>query len=266
MSGTATSTQLTTVTTDSALNSSARATNAANAAALNALMTAYSGRSNNGLGYTTPNMGGFTLTVGLADNSIKSNDPRADRAGENQAKVSAQSFSLAYASGPLSARATLGTGKVTTETQGSPASATAGSVTAVGVSRADMTDNAYMVSYDLGVAQTFLMYNTTDAQLRSFQGTAANAKRETDAMEIGIQVPMGNLVPFATFGNGNVKTSNNGVGNTATDIKTTSYQLGLNYNLSNRTNAYFSTGQTKNKTTTNIEKTTGTTLGLVHNF
>lgn len=265
----ATSTSLVTINTEAGINSAARADNAAMAAQLTALMAnGLPNRSNNTIAYTSPSFNGLTVTAGISDDRIEADRQDAGRTGKNETKLRGQSVSFGYANGPLSGRLTMGSGKVTTESEGANAGATAGTVTAIGDSSAKTSDTALMVSYNFGVAQAYIMNNRTKATLTKFRGAAANANLKTNATEIGVKAPMGAFEPFATIGRGKV-TAEAGGAQTA-NIKSSAYQLGVNYTLSKRTHVYASTGQEKfvssAPSTVNTTKTTGYSIGLVHNF
>ena len=71
--------------------------------------------------------------------------------------------------------------------------------------------------------------------------------------QIGVSVPLGAFVPFATYGRARTDSNNAlGVGPTATAGATNrtedykSYQVGLRYSLSKRTTAYAFYGETRN--------------------
>ncbi len=120
---------------------------------------------------------------------------------------------------------------------------------------------AISASYDLGMARLFAL-NTKR------KDTMAGALvAETKLTEVGVQVPMGKTVLFASAFDGDRK------GNTQTAVATANadvsgYQVGAIYNLSKRTAAYAIYGNQEIKATENTRKveTTTTAIGIRHSF
>jgi predicted porin len=83
-------------------------------------------------------------------------------------------------------------------------------------------------SYDLGAAKVFALHSTQKKTEFDYTNKITNT-------ELGVQVPMGKTVLFASMFDGNVKENDDG---TNTKLNTQGYQAGALYNLSKRTALY----------------------------
>ncbi len=120
---------------------------------------------------------------------------------------------------------------------------------------------AISASYDLGVARLFAL--TTQRKDVTNNALVADTKNT----EVGVQVPMGKTMLFASAFDGSRK------GNTQTDLATANadisgMQVGAVYNLSKRTAAYVIYGNQEIKAKENTRKveTTTTAFGVRHSF
>ncbi len=198
-----------------------------------------SGRSTNSIGYTTPSFGGFTASIGMSQEKTSTSNTALD----NKEGVIG---SLAYAAGPLNARLAIGEGKVSVKT------------TATNLSSAKLSDMAFAVSYDLGVAVPYIQHETTKTTVGNLDGQALSSSNfmKSSATELGAKFPMGAFTPYITAGAGNFKSADG-------KSKTSAFQVGTTYDLSKRTSVYAAAGQFKIKETL---KTNGYKIGLIHNF
>jgi predicted porin len=113
-----------------------------------------------------------------------------------------------------------------------------------GLARAQIKDNQMLAGavYDFGIVKAYAQYT----QRKLDQGLGENLNR--NAQQIGVR---GNWTPkiesWASVGNGSVKSAVNGV-----TANFTGYQLGTNYILSKRTNAYGIFGSTTTSSTSGV--------------
>jgi predicted porin len=109
--------------------------------------------------------------------------------------------------------------------------------------------------YDFGAVKAFGFY--ADRQL---SGTSVV---DYTTYNVGVQVPMGKIVPFAMIGEGKQKNASG-----AQTAKPEFYQVGATYNFSKRTLAYgyFNKYKDKVATTTTVKEAENMTVGLVHQF
>jgi predicted porin len=147
-------------------------------------------RGDNALGWTSPKMGNLTFNLGVSSDALRTQD--ADRDVTAQAKTRGQLFSVAYASGPLTGRVVMASGK---QTAGAADVETKGK----------MNDTALVAAYDFGVAQAYFMTEAARATQTMDAGEALDGTYgKTRASEIGVKVPMGKMVPFVTLSRGKI--------------------------------------------------------------
>jgi predicted porin len=197
-----------------------------------------SGRSTNSIGYATNSMNGFTANLGVSQE-------KTSKGNTGLNKVDGLIGSVAYNNGPISARYAFGQGKASIKS------------TASNLTSSKTTDNAFAVSYDLGVAKPYVQHETTKLTLQNIGGEPVDGGiLKTSATEFGASFPMGAFAPHVTFGSGEVSLDGE-------EVKTSAFQVGTTYSLSKRTSIYAATGQFKIK---GEQKTTGYKAGLIHNF
>jgi len=195
--------------------------------------------------FTTPSFSGVTVTIEAK--AASSNDSSV----ANEGKTTQRGLRADYSAGPLAVSVAQTTRKTSIE------NATA---------RVNESDITWVgASYDLGVAKILLAYGNRED--KSIIGTNANAvQADVKVSNLGIQVPMGSLLLFASMYDGeNDRTSS------ATDNRDLSgQQFGVRYNLSKRTFAYLVSGSNKSQVQTagtgdNIKRSS-TAAGIVHSF
>ncbi len=159
----------------------------------------YGDTFSNYVAYTTPNMSGFTATVGLAPTQSVAGATAVLNAGDTAATKDTMSYTLQYAKGPLAA--------------------------AVNISDQAQTGNVklttILASYDLGVAKIGLTQQSIDMN--------DGSTNPGDGTAITIAAPMGAGILSAGYGMRKA-TAAVGVGD---DVKQTHF--GYRYNLSKRT-------------------------------
>jgi predicted porin len=226
--------------------------------------SAYVARSSNAVSYSTPAMNGFTLGLGLSKNFTDSTVAAID------SQTRANSIALGYANGPLNVAASKTNlkAKLTNATAGTSVGLM-GVMGSVALYDVTQTETALGGSYDLVKAKLFANYLKTEAE--GTNGGAAfgnNAKRT--AYEMGVQAPVyGAVSAFAKYGKGktNLVDATNISGATAGSFDFSTYQIGANYALSKRTNAYLIYGSAKaDLDATKTAKDTATAIGLRHQF
>jgi predicted porin len=99
-------------------------------------------------------------------------------------------------------------------------------------------------SYDFGKVKGFAQYYATDLKDNTSFDAIAKGEGKKKAYSVGLQAPMGNLVPFAQIFKGTDSRSNKAA-TAGEDRAWTGYSVGARYNLSKRTYAYAATGQYK---------------------
>ena len=226
--------------------------------------------------YISPNFSGFTARLQYGAGAERENfeAPAGLAANANGLTLDKQrkgAVMLQYANGPISA------GVAYTQAKSQSAAGIAGvgtvpaALNALGgvVSSAnaaavltgqDRTFKLFQIggSYDFGVAKIAGTYNrgknggaATAASTAPFGTAGFNS--DYRAAQIGVSVPLGAFVPFASYGRARTDSDNAlGVGPTATAGATNrtedykQYQVGVRYSLSKRTTAYVFYGETKN--------------------
>jgi predicted porin len=206
------------------------------------------GRSRNSVAYTSPNFSGVTVSVGLVNqknvSSASSNFGVVTAAQTGAQKLNGTSLSAAYNAGPLSARITAANAKLSDSVSGAQIGKNA--------------DTAFAVSYDLGVAKPYFLFEAVKLS------GASSTQIKAASYELGATFPMGDLTPYVAINGGNHK---NGAGTKI--AKSSAFQVGTLYNLSKRTYAYAAFGQDKDKgelAKTYQLKRSGYAAGLVHQF
>ena len=217
----------------------------------------------------TQKMGAFTASVQASQN----NDTQTT---SEQKTGTGSNFGLTYAQGPL----TLGYAYDVVKSVrlayaheaalgGSIAPMVALGDNSLAALDNKMTTSIVAGSYDLGSVKAFAQYYT----VKMDDNTAVIAKGEgkKKGSSIGLQAPMGNLVPFVQIFNGTNSQSNKATF-AGEDRKVKGYTVGTRYNLSKRTYAYVVTGNLKTdagSNTTNFgdkAEYKQTSFGLVHAF
>jgi len=233
------STPLAANSTASTLANTAQALKAINGVGLN-------GRSHNAVAYSSPNISGFTVGLGIQADK----NSRSGTAASDVRNVNGETISLTYAQGPLKATAVVGSGKV------SDPDATS---TSAYISQ-KTKDQGFAASYDLGTAVVFLMSEGVNASVTG--GLLAGYKVKTSANELGARFPMGAFTPYVVVASGKISI------NTGTDsvFKTSAQQVGTTYDLSKRSQIYAAYGSDKMTINGTGLKRNATSVGIVHNF
>ena len=205
------------------------------------LAQTYGGTRANGLTYISPSFSGFTVRAqygaGTNQNTFESTT-----AGDTQLKENRASLMGQYANGPLSVAIAHTTYKNGTAVAPVAITTLTNKVTQLGA------------SYDFGVAKLGGTY------MKANNGGSGAAEVDTKGYQLGVSVPFGALAVIAAMGRSDVDT---GVTRTR-DAKT--WQLGVNYNLSKRTQMFAYTGSTKDSAVGGIDKKTNTVAGMRHSF
>ena len=164
-------------------------------------------------------------------------------------KQRTMALGLKYSNGPLSAAGTYSTARNEAGNNGAPKAATTNVFGAssggtggalLGQSR---TGRLFQLggSYDFGVAKL----SGTYANGRDGGSETSTNSTKTRAVQVGVTVPFGNIVPFATVGS--IKADTDNVGKVV-DVR--QYQVGARYNLSKRSTFYGALGQSKDSAAT----------------
>ena len=225
--------------------------------------------------YISPNYSGFTARLqygaGADREKVEAPGTLANTNGLTLDKLRKGGVMLQYANGPISAGAAYTYAK--SQSSAGIAGVTvapvplnvfggvAGSAGSTPLTGIERKFRLFQLggSYDFGVAKVSGTFN------RGKNGGAAAAPAATSpigtegfnsdyrAAQIGVAVPLGAFVPFATYGRARTDSSNPlGTGPTATAGATNrtedykQYQVGVRYSLSKRTTAYAFYGETKN--------------------
>jgi len=207
------------------------------------------GRSHNAVAYSSPVMNGFSVGVGFQ--SDKTNRAPTTQATDTRS-INGQTISLNYANGPIKATYVTGTGKNVDKDFSSTTS---------GYSSTKATDAGFAASYDLGVAQLFLVNEGVKAQITGALLDGYTAK--TNATEVGAKFPMGAFTPYFLMGSGKITIN---TGSEATEFKTKATQIGTTYDLSKRSSMYLSIGRDEMMNAGSGLKRSGTTAGMIHTF
>ncbi|NJS36810.1 MAG: porin [Brachymonas sp.] len=126
---------------------------------------------------------------------------------------------------------------------------------------------AFAVSYDLGIAKPYFIYQNGQAKAIAANATVPGTNKTTSYL-LGATFPMGALTPYVEVGNSKNREN---VANTASRAKASGYQIGALYSLSKRTTAYAALGNSKTTDTSvgnvgGFRKTNDFNLGIRHDF
>ncbi len=232
------------------------------------------GTRSNMIQYISPNFSGFTARLqygaGADREKVEAPGALAGTNGLTYDKLRKGGIMLQYANGPISASAAYTQAK----------SQNAAGVVGLGLAPAgvnvyngviapagttpltgqDRTFRLFQIggSYDFGVAKIAGTYNkgknggAAAAPAGSLFGTAG-FNSDYRAYQVGVSVPLGAFVPFATYGRARTDSDNafgigatNAAGATNRTEDYKQYQVGVRYSLSKRTTAYVFYGETKN--------------------
>jgi len=155
----------------------------------------------NGVAYTTPNVSGFSATVGIAPNQVATSG-----VGDNAANKDTYSYTLQYGQGPLAAAYNL-----------TDAKATSG-----GTSTGAYKIHTILASYDLGVAKIGVTHQSIKLEVGTNPG---------DALAVTANVPMGAGSIGVMYG----KRSDKAVADTRFNDNAKQLAVGYRYDLSKRT-------------------------------
>jgi predicted porin len=212
-----------------------------------------------GASYTTPAMGGVTVTLqhGSAHGQRNDRESAADAAdGFRKNKEARTGINAQYNAGPLYLGAAYESTSVEKVSNAAATTNAYGGAVAAGAAVAARTENAWTVAanYDFGVAVVRGMIVERD------NGAATATK--TSGRGLSVAVPVGALTLSVATGMYEVKTG----GATTSDVS--GHQLTARYNLSKRTNVYMHYGTDKDSkaASTAQAKRTRTIAGVVHTF
>jgi len=212
-----------------------------------------------GASYTTPAMGGVTVTLqhGGAHGARTDRESAADAAdGFRKNKEARTGINAQYNAGPLYLGAAYESTSVDKVSNAAATTNAYGGAVAAGTAVAARTENAWTVAanYDFGVAVVRGMIVERD------NGAATAVK--TSGRGLSVAVPVGALTLSVATGMIEVKTG------AATTSDVSGHQLTARYNLSKRTNVYMHYGTDKDSkaASTAQGKRTRTIAGVVHTF
>ena len=200
-----------------------------------------------GFYYTSPNLSGFNLILGMHEGEA------ADSSTGNVA-----TYGATYASGPIYASITQetttkgsttvglndGTGTTTNKVANTIGSTTAGELKLL----------TFAATYDMGVAKVGILNESLDSSSDISQAKATH---------FSVAVPIGSLTLGAIIGSGSYTTVA-----TVSSVDMNSTGFTADYALSKKTKVYFRYGETNDKTTTSASfaKSTTTAVGLMMSF
>ncbi|HYW56101.1 MAG TPA: porin [Polaromonas sp.] len=239
-----------------------------------------SGRSQNAIAYKTPNMGGFTASIGFVGERTKGSSQVitggvAAPATSTDARTRGAMASVAYNNGPLNTQLTHGQARVSTQTGAAATSAT---------TDGKVRDTAFALSYNFGVAIPYIIMERarTTGATQTLPAAALPVSLRTRGVEIGSKFPMGAFTPYVLVATGKTSSSADAGGNTiVNDSKTRAFQIGTTYDLSKRTYVYAAVGRDRVtgsgrsnaivggalvNTTGSSSRNSGYALGVVHQF
>ena len=225
--------------------------------------------------YISPNFSGFTARLqygaGTDRENVETTGALANTNGLTLDRQRKGGVMLQYANGPISASAAYTQAKAVTAAGIAGVGTVPAALNILGgvlsaanpaavLTGQDRTFKLFQLggSYDFGVAKiggTFNRGKNGGAATVASTAPFGTAGFESDyrSAQIGVSVPLGAFVPFATYGRARTDSNNAlGVGPTATAGATNrtedykSYQVGLRYSLSKRTTAYAFYGETRN--------------------
>lgn len=251
---------------------------------------ALGGTRANGFTYISPNFSGFTVRAqyGALTGRESIESTAAGTNGLTVDKNKRTALMLSYANGPLSL-AVAHTSIRSTQANGIAPAVAGAATTVYGVAGAagalpltGLTRRASVTqlggSYDFGflkIAGTHLRGKNGGASTYSTAVVGSPIiESKYRASQIGVSVPFGALVPFATFGRARTSSSSQVATVIGGDTENyTQRQVGVRYSLSKRTTAYIFSGTTKDRVapaatvaTTRYNKDTKTVVGIQHSF
>ena len=198
---------------------------------------------NRAITYISPNLSGLTIEVQTANHDVN-NAGTTTYAKETGG-------SLKYSVGKLSLAASV----ADTDLQGSSTTVE------------NQKQQAFAANYDLGMVRVFAL----NQQRKIKDIDAGTLTSKTEVTEVGVQVPMGKTMFWAsTFDGDRDGSSTTAIASAKADVK--GFQLGARYDLSKRTALYAIYGEQEVKsntvTGTNVAKTKseGLALGVRHSF
>ena len=203
------------------------------------------------LTYTTPVISGFQAQLLISDgkDSVNANDAADTLTAEQKRET--QGFNVSYKTGKFD----IGYGYNKSKTTGGLTVATL----AVAASSTDETTATNLgASYDFGVAKVFAQRVTNKNE------SATATVFDNEVNEIGVRVPVGKTLLWASYMDGERKWASNA------EYDQKGYQLGASYSLSKRTNLYAIYGdqELKGKSSASANKLTedAMAIGVRHTF
>jgi predicted porin len=198
--------------------------------------------------YIAPKIGGLTVEVQYGQGK-----DTTEAAGEptETAKANASGASLKYTVGKLNL------GYAFQEIKGS--------VTADNDDKT--TSHVFSANYDLGMVKLFALHGEVKVRNNLLNPVGVDLDRKDATTEIGVQVPMGKTMLWASMFDGDRKTSTDPAAPESED--TSGFQLGVRYDLSKRTNLYAIYGEQERKSTGLViggRESTGLAAGVRHSF
>jgi predicted porin len=198
--------------------------------------------------YISPKMGGVTAEVQYGQ--VKDTVSATGEVDETT-KASATGASLKYAAGKFTLAYAF---------QEIKASATADNDDKT-------TSHIFAGTYDLGVVQLFALHGEVKVRNNDLNPVGVALDRKDATTEIGVRVPVGKALLWASMFDGDRKTSTNPAAPTSQD--TSGYQIGARYDLSKRTSLYAIYGEQERKNTglqIGGVESTGMAVGVRHSF
>lgn len=222
----------------------------------------------NSITYIAPAMSGLTLKAQIGSGTGRgTTEASADtNSGYRVNNNDYMSVMAAYVKGPLNAAYVYSKADVQ---QTANAAATT-NIFGGAVAAPTVTNNASraQVSHNMGASYDFgaAVLSATMGRLNDGGSATATAESTTKAQQLSIKVPVGAVELMASTGSAKKTTA--GTAAAVTDSKGT--MLGVNYNLSKRTNVYFFTGSEKNEAVATAAtagyKDSKTAIGMKHAF
>ena len=222
----------------------------------------------NGLQYTAPKMGAFTLSAQKSYGGERTWESNTADTAVLKSEAERTSVCIDWASGPAAASYVRTnydantTKQITTTAPTSSVFGVAGSaVTAASTTTAKNTADTLAAKYTFGNLTGTLHYNKA-----TVDSNTDTSDRKLSSTQYGLQYAMGNTSFFAITGSGTAKKTD---GTKVNDITNTQY--GVRYALSKRTTAYLMAGTSKDKAVASTDvtlasKATFSGFGLSHAF
>jgi predicted porin len=203
--------------------------------------------------YTTPVMNGFQaqLMIGDGKDTLSAADGSATLNAQQKRKQT--SYNIAYKAGNFD----VGYGYHQSKTDGQAVATLNAATELTAAAVAKNTTEHIGASYNFGAGTAFAQYLTTKAE------TATATSFDNEATEVGVRVPMGKTLLWASYVDGERKIG-------ANKFDQTGYQLGASYSLSKRTNLYAIYGDQELKGTGSVSTVKMTedavAAGIRHTF